>query len=97
MPTICGAVRTGSDESAVWRHLHNEVPKMFKCSHCRDGYNVFMRGLHDMVNGALGKRMLYPADFKALLGGMQCVARNYKVQIDNKCPGRQKSKNGTCS
>ena len=51
---------TGSDESHVWAHLHDKVPKMFNCGHCEDSYKQDMKGYHDVINVGLGKKAFNP-------------------------------------
>lgn len=56
---VAGFTCTGSDESHVWNHLHNEVPKMFNCQGvCGEHYKKFVNGLHSTVSLGIGKPLV---------------------------------------
>lgn len=74
----CGFQCTGSDESHVWSHLHNKVPKMFNCGTCSSHYETIMYGLHDFVNIGLGKEPKKVKEFEKLHDEIQCAYNSCK-------------------
>ena len=49
----------------TWSMIHHLVEN-FPCHHCAEEGGRLMRGLHDLVNLKLGKKLQYPADFRYL-------------------------------
>lgn len=76
-------VCTGSDESHVWNHLHNDVPKLFNCEHCAQHAKFEFRGLHDHVNLGLGKTAHNKKTYQKWVEEVNDV--NKQCKLDGRC------------
>ena len=58
--SVLGFVCTGSDESHVWKYLHNQILKMFHCGTCEIHAETLFNGLNSMVSLGIGKDLVKP-------------------------------------